>query len=156
MPLNILSGIRCNDYRARDCSISVTPYYTTNVFWPEQDLSFFFFVSNSPRKVSLIGVYDVSFFILIFLIFFFIDNNRYTDIVYCYVYISVVALYITSNSNNTHKSITLPRHNTHLHTHNQQETFLNDAYEVYRYNVSRNLHTHIMLHSSHKQTMNTK
>ena len=62
------------------------------------------------------------------------------------VYIFVVAVYITLNSSN----------NTNLHMHNQHLTFLNAAYEIYRYNVSRNHLTHIMLHSSHKQSIKTK
>ena len=51
---------------------------------------------------------------------------------FTHVCIFVGAEYITSNSNNIHKSITLSRYNTYKHTHNQHETFLNDAYEVYK------------------------
>ena len=53
-------------------------------------------------------------------------------IMFTHVCIFVGAEYITSNSNNIHKSITLSRYNTYKHTHNQHETFLNDAYEVYK------------------------
>ena len=115
------------------------------------------------RSMSMMSPFSYLFFYLFSLLTTIVTQTKFI-VMFTLVYILVVAVYITTNSNNTHKSITLPRYNTNLHTHNQHETFLNDAYEVYmrytyevyRYNVSRNHLTHIMLHSSHKQTMNTK
>ena len=103
--------------------------YTINVFLPEQDLSFFFFILPEMlvRWVTMMFLIIILIFFCFFLLTTIVTQSKLT-VMFTHIYISVVALCITSNSSNNHKSIILPRHNTNLHTHNQHETFLNDAY----------------------------
>ena len=130
----LLISCNSNDYSVTCSKQSLVYFLCQLADRPEQDFSLFLFLLFLPKKFIIDFFFDVcgiSFFIRI-LFYFFIKNNCYTDNLYHYVYLRIHFHCCTVHCINTSPLMHYTLHQI------------------------RNHHTHIRLHSSHKQTMNTK